>query len=56
MIPVRYAKQCQEGGDVEGHAGRRVLEKFIARVRRQGAQPHIEQPDGNHGRVIARGR
>jgi hypothetical protein len=28
------------------NAGRRVLEKFVARVRRQGAPQHIEQPDG----------
>ena len=32
--------------------GRKVLERFVQMVRRQGAQQHIEQPDGNHGRVI----
>ena len=35
-------------------AGRRVLEKFIARVR-DGARDYvIPQPDGNHGRVVRR--
>ena len=33
--------------------GRKVLERFIQMVRRQGAPQHIEQPDGNSpSRVI----
>lgn len=35
------------------NAGRRVLEKFVARVRRQPRNDSIEQPDGNSpSRVI----
>jgi hypothetical protein len=30
-----------------GNAGRRVLEKFVARVRRQSRNDSIEQPDGH---------
>jgi hypothetical protein len=33
------------------NAGRRVLERFVAQVRRQSRDYVIEQPDGNHGVV-----
>ena len=32
-------------------AGQKVLRKFVAMLRRQGAPQYIEQPDGNHGRI-----
>ena len=34
-------------------AGRRVLEKFVQRVRRQSRDYTVPQPDGNHGRAFA---
>ena len=37
-------------------AGRRVLDRFVAQVRNGARDYVIEQPDGNHGRVIARPR
>jgi hypothetical protein len=40
-------------GDGSLAAGRRVLDRFVQMVRRQGAQSDvIPQPDGNHGRVV----
>jgi hypothetical protein len=36
-------------------AGRRVLEKFVARVRSE-ANYFIPQPDGNHGHIVRRAR
>jgi hypothetical protein len=40
-------------GDGDARAGRRILEKFVAQMRRQGAQHDVaEQPDGNNGRPV----
>ena len=41
-------------GHGSASAGRRVLEKFVARVRREARDYVVEQPDGNHGRVRQR--
>ena len=36
--------------------GHRVLQKFVAMLRRQPRDDWIEQPDGNHGRIVRQAR
>jgi hypothetical protein len=48
IIPAETVRHLGHG---DLRAGRRVLEKFIARLRRPGVQSIIEQPDGNGGRA-----
>jgi hypothetical protein len=51
---VVHADVIRDIGHGSVNAGRRVLEKFVARVRRQAAPQHIEQPDGHSpDRVIS---
>jgi hypothetical protein len=51
---VVHADVVRDIGHGSANAGRKVLEKFVARVRRQGAQAHndFDQPHGGPSRVI----
>jgi hypothetical protein len=49
IVPPEAVRQAG-GGDIR--VGHRVLQRFVERLRQQGAQPDIPQPDGNHGRVV----
>jgi len=37
-------------------AGRRVLERFVAKVRSEARYNYVPQPDGNHGRIVRQAR
>jgi hypothetical protein len=52
IVHTDVVRDLGHGDLAKGH---KVLQKFVAMLRRQrGAPQHIEQPDGNHGRVVRR--